>query len=409
MKFTKKNLLSGGLAVVLAVSAIVGGGTFSYLQGKTEDTVNDFKTNKVLVELTETTGDKYNIVPGTTQPKDPKVTVHNTLDAYAFVKVTDHTDNLVTYTIDEGWTKLDGYDDVYYREVAGNADNKVFPVLKDNIVSYDAALENSDMLDENGKLKEGITLTFNASAIQKKPFNNPVDAYEEMQPANSTLAVNLTYTQENNPENPAFGAKTFTTADSTLLSAGAEGPYSAGGNYADKSFTFSIKGTSDKDMALTFDFAEKCGENGNYKGHDFPAGFGGVGDTYLLAGTYDDPTTGGDETFELVGDFYPVIFTVTHTKGDKIDFSFTGSLTALADRLASNPLILNANTEYDEEFKVTLDWPWESVATETCYELKDGVKDDYMNRSETVIGMGTAPEKSGGELWTDFEVMIKKA
>lgn len=46
MKFTKKNLLSGGLAVVLAVSAIVGGGTFSYLQGKTEDTVNDFKTNK---------------------------------------------------------------------------------------------------------------------------------------------------------------------------------------------------------------------------------------------------------------------------------------------------------------------------------------------------------------------------
>jgi len=174
----KKKTLTAALAVGLAAIMAIGGGTFAYLQGESQEVKNDFKTNQVTVDLDETTGNDYNIIPGTSQPKDPKVTVTNTIDAYVFVEVTDATDGLVTYDIADGWTKLDGYDNIYYREVSANADVKEFDVLKDNTVSYDAKLLNSDMVDENGVLKEGIALTFKAYAIQKTPFNSPTDAFK---------------------------------------------------------------------------------------------------------------------------------------------------------------------------------------------------------------------------------------
>ena len=172
MEGKKKKLLATGLAVALAALLLIGGGTFAYLQAQTGDTVNTFSTNEVQVKLEETTGSQYNIIPGTTQEKDPKVTVDNSVDAYVYVKVTDNTEELVTYEIAEGWTKLEGYDDVYYREVAASEDAQEFYVLKDNKVTYSAALENSDMLDEEGNLKDGIALTFKAFAIQQKGFEN---------------------------------------------------------------------------------------------------------------------------------------------------------------------------------------------------------------------------------------------
>lgn len=414
MKLSRKSVFAISLAVVVAMMIAVGGGTIAYLKGSTEDEVNAFQTNKVMVELTETTGNDYNIIPGTSQAKDPKVTVDNTVDSYVYVEVTDQTEGLVTYTIAEGWTKLEGYDNVYYREVAKDAEVKEYPVLKDNIVSYGADIENSDMLDESGNLKEGIVLTFHACAIQKEPFDNPKDAYEEMLPADSTLAVSLTYSQNNNPEDPKFIAETFVTEDSTLFQTGALKSFYPGDSfYRGCQYTFTLKGSSNKDMMLSFDFGEKCGEQGSYKDNYFEYGFGGFGDTFALAGEYPDFTTSGDpdDTFTLVGDYYPIVLTVTHTKGTEINFEFTGSLTALVEKLSSEPLLLKADTEYDEEFTITLNWPFFSVPTEDCYALKDGIKDsDSMDRVDTLIGsinQVTLPEKLGGELWADFEVTIK--
>ena len=168
-------------------------------------------------------------------------------------------------------------------------------------------------------------------------------------------------------------------------------------------------------MALTFDFTEKCGANGSYKGNSFEYGFGGFGDTFLLEGTYTDycQTTGNGEpdgTFDLVGNYYPVVLTVDHTKGSNLDFTFTGSLTALVNELSSNPCILKADTEYDEEFTITLNWPFTTTPTDSCYVLKDGVEDSAdMDRADTLIAQVAIPGKIGEELWADFEVMIKKA
>lgn len=178
MEGKKRKTLTTGLAVALAATLLIGGGTLAYLQSNTEDVANEFDTNKVVVELTETTGESYNIVPGTEQAKDPTVTVDNTVDAYVFVEVTDTTDGLVGYEIAEGWTLLSGYTNVYYREVGAAAGVKAFPVLKDNKVTYNSSLENSDMIGEDGQLKSGINLTFKASAVQQEGFTSAPYAYE---------------------------------------------------------------------------------------------------------------------------------------------------------------------------------------------------------------------------------------
>lgn len=185
---SKKKMTTTALAVALAVLLLIGGGTFAYLQSTTGDVTNKFKANQVTVDLTETTGSDYNVVPGTEQAKDPKVTVNNTVDAYVFVEVTDTTQGLVEYSIADGWTKLDGFDNVYYREVAEDANPKEFSVLAGDKVSYSAALENSDMLDTDGNLKSGIELTFKAQAIQKAGFDDAVAAYKQIPTEAATTA-----------------------------------------------------------------------------------------------------------------------------------------------------------------------------------------------------------------------------
>ena len=164
----KAKVLTSVAAVALAASMIIGGGTYAYLQGVSDDVVNIFNANQVTVDLQETTGSEYDIIPGTSQEKDPKVTVTATVDAYVFVEVTDNTGGLVNWEIAEGWKELTGFGKtVYYREVKASDEAYEFDVIKDNEVYYDASLINEDMLDENGELKDGLELTFKAYAIQK--------------------------------------------------------------------------------------------------------------------------------------------------------------------------------------------------------------------------------------------------
>lgn len=178
MKVSKKNIAITGVAVSLAAIMLVGGGTFAYLKGETDPITNSFRTNQVQVSLEETTGNEYNIIPGTTQRKDPKVTVSNTVDAYVFVEVADATEGLVRYAIADGWIPLDGVPNVYYRLVSAAQDVKEFSVLANDEVRYSKALENDDMTDSSGSLKRDINLTFNAVAIQAEPFANAEDAYK---------------------------------------------------------------------------------------------------------------------------------------------------------------------------------------------------------------------------------------
>ncbi|PWM38807.1 MAG: hypothetical protein DBX52_06325 [Clostridiales bacterium] len=403
----KKNTFTAGIAAVLAFILLAGGGTFAYLKGTTDKIENHFNPNQVLVTLHETEND-YEIVPGTWQTKDPQVTVNATLPAYVYVMVENQTNGLVDYEIDARWTPLgDTYPGVYWCEVAGGEAPETIPVLKGNRVSYDAALENSNMLDETGRLKEGITLTFQARAIQKEPFNDPVDAYEEKVQVQSTLEAAFRYQGSETEGNEKFVAEAFSTADSTLYQAAAiKSYYGSNTWWKDVKYVFSLKGTSNQEMKLTFDFSEKCGENGTYKGLSFENGFGGFGDTFLLAGEYDDPYQ--NKKFTLVGDYYPVVFNVTQTKGTALDFSFHGSLTELIRKLSESAYTLKAGTVYDEEFEITMSWPFETPCTDACYVTVDGEKQALMDIADTLLGDAAVNPQShtGLELWADFEVKI---
>lgn len=177
MKISKKSILSASLAVTLAAATLIGGGTYAYLHDSTDDVVNNFNTNKVMVELTEESGQKYNVIPGTSETKNPIVTVDNTVDAYVFVEVTDTTAGLVDYAIEDGWLPLDGVANVYYREVKADAAEKEFHVLKGDKVSYSPELDNEDMLSDYGTKLQGVNLSFKASAIQMQEFDGALNAY----------------------------------------------------------------------------------------------------------------------------------------------------------------------------------------------------------------------------------------
>ncbi len=183
--------LSGKLVVaMLAVTLLIGcaiGGTVAWLTAKTEAVVNTFTYGDINIELAETTGANYKIIPGKDINKDPKVTVKANSEAcWLFVKVQEagtFVDGKVTYSIDDGWTKLTGVtgvDNVYYREVGAVTADTSFDVIKDNKVYVKDTLTKEDI-----KSITNPTLTFTAYAVQKDGINTAADAWDKV-PAPTT-------------------------------------------------------------------------------------------------------------------------------------------------------------------------------------------------------------------------------
>ncbi len=179
----KKSLIASGIAVMLVV-AMLCSSAIAFLSDSSDEVENTFLTNQNGVDLEETTGDDYDIVPGTEEEKDPTITATYTLDSYVFVVVTDNTQELVTYEIAEGWIKLDVETEdgvsVYYQVVTYDADDadedglctSILSVLKDNQVSYDIDLTNEDLAD-----KDDVTLTFQAFIVQCEGFDTAEAAW----------------------------------------------------------------------------------------------------------------------------------------------------------------------------------------------------------------------------------------
>lgn len=174
-----------GLALVLALTLIVGvagGATFAWLTAKTDPVVNTFTYGDINITLGENTGSDYKIIPGVDIEKDPKVTVKAGSEAcWLFVKVEEEgtfVANKVTYSIADGWTKGDGTNipaNVYYREVAANAADQEFPVLKDNKIYVSDTLTKEDIKDISTTTPPKLSIT--AYAIQKDGMNTAAEAW----------------------------------------------------------------------------------------------------------------------------------------------------------------------------------------------------------------------------------------
>ena len=171
------------VALMLAMMLVFGvavGGTLAYLMDATGPVTNTFTVGDINIELKETDlegnvtdvgEDGYKILPGTYETKDPYVIVKEKSEAcWLFVKVeaknnkVGNTD-LVTFTVDSGWTPLAGVAGVYYKEQAATtADTDPIYILDGNQVSYSADLTKEILNQATTKPQ----LVFTAYAVQKE-------------------------------------------------------------------------------------------------------------------------------------------------------------------------------------------------------------------------------------------------
>lgn len=182
------------LALVLVVGCAVGG-TIAWLTATTDPVVNTFTYGKINIELTETTGAEYKIIPGVNISKDPKVTVKADSEAcWLFVKVAEANwptftvgeNRKVSYDIEAGWTQGDGTDiptNVYYREVDAVTADKDFYVLAGDTTYPNGVVtvsENLTKVDIKDLTENHPQLIFTAYAVQKDGIDTVADAWAKV-------------------------------------------------------------------------------------------------------------------------------------------------------------------------------------------------------------------------------------
>lgn len=178
----KKTKIRVALLVMIACAMLMCAvsSTMAWLQAQTDPVVNTFTPSHVDVDLTETTGKNYQMVPGHVISKNPKVTVAaDSEDCIVFVEIAESTNpklsDYVTYAIAEGWTKGSSGngvpENVIFRTVNKTDTIREFAVLANDQVTVKGTVTEEMMDAITGEGKAQPTLTFKAYAIQLKKSN----------------------------------------------------------------------------------------------------------------------------------------------------------------------------------------------------------------------------------------------
>ena len=174
----KKKIAICTLAALLIIAISIGG-TYAWLAAKSATVENTFTVGNIYITLTESTGNTYSLVPGTSLSKDPRVTVKaGSEDCWLFFKLdkTGELDRFLSYAVAEGWTALDGQEGVYYRRVDALTMDETFPLLLSDTVTVRESV-SEEMLSS---LTANPTMKFTAYAIQQSGFSNPALAWQEL-------------------------------------------------------------------------------------------------------------------------------------------------------------------------------------------------------------------------------------
>ncbi len=183
---------SKSIALVLILTLLatcVVGTTIAWLQDETQTVTNTFAPAGIEITLAESGTSKdgdndvkdYKMIPGTTESKDPKVTVlADSEECYLFVEVIreNNFDHFITSAIADGWTNLNLQDrEVYYRTVAADDEDQAFDILAGNTVTVKGTITNDDM----ATIVEGEepTISFKAYAIQTANIDSVEAAWAE--------------------------------------------------------------------------------------------------------------------------------------------------------------------------------------------------------------------------------------
>ncbi|MGN1279344.1 MAG: SipW-dependent-type signal peptide-containing protein [Limosilactobacillus sp.] len=185
------------LSLVLIVGCVVGG-TLAWLTDTTANVTNTFTVGNIDIDLAETTGTSYKIVPGGITAKDPKVTVTGGSEAcWLFIKVVDenntivdpsNNNKIVDWTVDSGWTAVPGHSGYWYRSVGTSAQDQVFNVLAsgtptdgttgtNGVVIFSSAVTKA-MVDTLNTNSPAIIIT--SAAIQSDNIATVTDAWSNL-------------------------------------------------------------------------------------------------------------------------------------------------------------------------------------------------------------------------------------
>jgi len=180
----KKKAVALFLTAVLLLGCAIGG-TVAWLMDVTTEVKNTFTVGNIDIELNETTGKEYKMVPGNPISKDPKVTVEaGSEDCWLFVEITESANlrNFIDYEVADGWEPLPGVEGVYYRKVEASDADQGFDVIKDKTVTVLGTV-TKEMMDEIEKdSTKKPTLTFKAYAIQRdENFTTEAAAWAKIQ------------------------------------------------------------------------------------------------------------------------------------------------------------------------------------------------------------------------------------
>lgn len=166
------------ISAALLLTAIIGI-TVAFLVSRSDTVINTFTYGEVDITLTETTGKEYKLAPGTAILKDPIITVkEDSENCWVFVKIqkSSNFDRFCDFELAEGWTRLNGHTDIYYRTSTRTSVDLQYHILKnDRVYVKDTVTE-----EELDALQNNPTLDFTAYAIQSQGFETAEDAWEPL-------------------------------------------------------------------------------------------------------------------------------------------------------------------------------------------------------------------------------------
>ena len=162
--------------IMLSVACATVATTLAYLTTMSQPLNNTFTVGNIKLSLVETTGESYQMIPGTEVAKNPHVKViGGSEDCWLFIKVekTERFDDYLLYEIDPEWTRLDGYSGVYYRSVPRSKTDTEFRILQGDTITVSDTLTEEKMTG----ITETPRISFKAYAIQSYSIESAGDAW----------------------------------------------------------------------------------------------------------------------------------------------------------------------------------------------------------------------------------------
>ena len=171
------------LAVVSVFTILVccASGSLAWLTASSAPSVSEFSVGKIDVTLADDADNTAAVlIPGTTIPRDPYVTVKGgSVDCWLFVRMdaANGTGDCLNWMPADGWSRLESENAaaVYYREVAASANDQTFDVVNGGTLTVKSELTRAELANMTAP-----TLSFTAYAVQRAGFDDVAAAWAQI-------------------------------------------------------------------------------------------------------------------------------------------------------------------------------------------------------------------------------------